>query len=304
MINEARERLGKSIADAVARLWNIEVSPELSTPDNLDFGDLSTNVAFQLAKVARKSPHDIAKELASNIDLPKGFSSVEPAGGGFLNFRYEDAFLQDLLAEIIAHPKQFGRLDMGTGQRIQIEFVSANPTGPLNVVSARAAAVGSALVNVLRHAGFDVTAEYYINDAGNQVRELALSFALRLLERMGFPIEFGADSYRGEYLKDEVAIFIDEKPELIRELHDRIERFSEGGFDPKKINAICEGSDAICDLIFGRIGGWILDRMIDGIRGTLNDFNAEFDSFFSEKKLRESGAVEETLDLLRDGGST
>ncbi len=320
VINEARKKLVEAIADAVRRTYKADLSPELSIPDNPDFGDISTNIAFHLAKIARKSPLDIATELASKVDLPEEFSSAEPAGG-FVNFRYADAFLQNLLAGIIARPQDFGRLEMGAGRKVQIEFVSANPTGPLNVVSARAAAVGSSLVNILRHAGFDASAEYYINDAGNQVRELGLSVALHVLKLCGLKIELSRDNYRGEYIEELARELLEMDEAKTREFLTKLSSiYANQVFDTALLKELSEIRDALekqgnCDLNVKDISidfrGFIaeaykfsLDRMIDGIRDALQNFNTKFDRFFRESELRESGKVEKLIDRLRVQGDT
>ena len=153
-MSDVRRQISQSISNAVANLWGLNVVPELSVPDDFDFGDLSTNVAFKLAKELRKPPKAIAGEIAEVIELPKEIRSAEPAGAGYINFSYSVSFLREILEQIIAHPKDFGRGEPKKYGKIQIEYVSANPTGPLNVVSARAAAVGSSLVSILRYAGY------------------------------------------------------------------------------------------------------------------------------------------------------
>ena len=184
MIVKTKTELSEAVSAAVAKLWGENVIPEFSVPDDFNFGDISTNLPFKLAKSLRKPPKAIAEELASLIELPDGICSAEPTGG-YINFRYDNSFLYDLLASIISHPSEFGRGARRKSGKIQIEYVSANPTGPLNIVSARAAAVGSSIVEIMRHAGYEVSGEYYINDGGNQIRMLEKSFIERIRQGAG-----------------------------------------------------------------------------------------------------------------------
>ncbi|HHS50053.1 MAG TPA: arginine--tRNA ligase [candidate division Zixibacteria bacterium] len=300
MILSARDELVAALIKTGRELWDIDVSPEIAIPENMDFGDLATNLPFQLARELRRSPAQIAGELSGALKLPASFKSAEPAGG-FINFKFSDEFLRVLLAEIIDKPADFGGMPPHGG-KVNIEFVSANPTGPLNVVSARAAAVGSALVNILRHAGRDTSSEYYLNDAGNQIRELAVSFVLRIIEQRGFAVEFGRDSYRGDYLADEAVLFADSNETAVEELFSQIGDFR-GTFSPEWAQDFFD-EDPKRKAIFNGLQSSILERMANSIRETLDGFRTSIDTFFRETALRESGEVAETIEFLRAKGLT
>ncbi len=304
MIFEARDELVKAIKEAAHSLWKIDVKPELTIPDNLQFGDLSSNLPFQLARELRRPPKEIASEIAGRIELPAAFSTVRPEGAGFLNFYYSDVFLREVLAQVAAEPRILGRIGSHKG-KYQIEYVSANPTGPLNVVSARAAAVGSSLVNILRFAGYDVRSEYYLNDAGNQIKELTVSFILRVLELKGFSIEFGMDGYRGDYLADEAVFFTDTEPEKTGQLFKLLSDNLGGTITSEWVTGFftITGNEEKKRL-FSALREWIVDRMIAGIRETLEAFGTNIDEYYRETRLRAGKKVDETLELLRKKGGT
>ena len=177
---------------------NVEVSP----PRDPAHGDLASNAALVLAKAARMKPRDIADSLAANLRGQPDIPSVEVAGAGFLNMRFAPAFWQAVVKAVLTQGGDYGRVDLGKGERINVEYVSANPTGPMHVGHCRGAVFGDALVKLLRFAGYDVTAEYYINDAGAQVDVVARSAYLRYREALGENIgAIPAGLYPGDYLK-------------------------------------------------------------------------------------------------------
>ncbi|RKZ31309.1 arginine--tRNA ligase [bacterium] len=278
------EKLEKAISSAVAELYNEAVEPEITISENFEFGDLTTNIAFKLASVVRKSPGEIATEVADRIDLPDGVECAEPTDSGYVNFRYSADFLRNLLAGIIAKPMDFGRSDIGKKTKIQIEYVSANPTGPLNVVSARAAAVGSSLVNILRYAGYDTNSEYYLNDAGNQIAMLGDSFIARIRQGAGLDWEIPPeDGYFGDYIADLAAVYSDKFPQKYKIL---VETWEKGEIPdtehPRK---------------------WIIGELIQQIKDDLEYINAGFDRFFSEAEFRKTGKIEKVLETLRENNT-
>jgi len=284
-MNDKKEKLCEAISLAVANLWGENVLPELDIPDDFDFGDLSSNLPFKLARIIRKSPREIAEGIAEVIDLPEGIESAEPAGAGYINFRYSRDYLHNLLAKIIAHPQDFGKGKPNNSGPIQIEYVSANPTGPLNVVSARAAAVGSSLINLMRHAGYDVSSEYYLNDAGNQILMLKDSFIARIRQGAGLDWEIPLeDGYYGEYLADLAAIYSDSFPAE----HAKIIEAWNIGETP--------------DISHPR--AWIVAALERGIRENLGEFNTHIDNYFSEAEFRSTGAVAKVIDRLKEQDDT
>ncbi len=248
---------------------------ELAVPRDPTHGDWTTNLALGLARAAKRPPRAIAEALAAAFPRdPAVFASVEVAGPGFVNFRYSAGFLAALPARILAEGDGYGRSALGTPEPTLVEYVSANPTGPLNVVNARAAAVGSTLVRLLEATGHRTEGEFYVNDAGRQVELLGESVAARFAERIGTPRAVPADGYQGEYLRDIAA----DLPEA-------------------EARAALARPDATA---------WFrdqaLERMIAAQREDLRAYGAEFARWFRESGLHLSGAVGETLRALEARG--
>ena len=268
-LSEALRKIGLWSEQRIARL-------ELAIPRDPAHGDWTTNLALLLAKDAGTSPRSLAESLVKAFPPdPERFASVEVAGPGFLNFRYAPAFLESLPARIVAAGEQFGRSASGAGMRILVEYVSANPTGPLNIVSARAAAVGATLVRLLDATGHEAAGEFYVNDAGTQVDLLGASVAARFAERIRVPRPFPADGYQGAYVAEIAAAL----PQA--EARAALERGDDGWFRDQA-----------------------LERMIAGQQRDLSDYGAEFAHWFRESALHRSGAVQETLAALEARGMT
>ncbi|MCX8034398.1 MAG: arginine--tRNA ligase, partial [Thermodesulfovibrio sp.] len=176
-------------------------SLELEIPKNESFGDLSTPLAMDLAKILKKPPKQIAELIVSNIEKDI-FEGIDIAGAGFINFRLKRDFILSKLTLLLEKGEDFFTLSIGKGKKIQIEFVSANPTGPLHLGHGRGAAVGQALANILREAGYNVSTEYYINDAGRQVELLGMSVYVALQRLTGKDIQMPDDCYKGEYINE------------------------------------------------------------------------------------------------------
>jgi arginyl-tRNA synthetase len=249
----------------------------LEKPRMKEHGDIAAPVALSLARVLKKNPIEIAERIASELSFPQGeVASIEVAKPGYINLHVAPERLVENLKEIMAEGDRFGSSEVGGGTKGQIEYVSANPTGPLVVVSARAAAVGSVLVNLLRFVGFDVDSEYYVNDHGNQVRSLGESLRHRVRERAG-TIEPGAEpgAYPGEYLK-EVAEGVS-KEQMKR-------------WDAK--------DDPVVE--YGRFA---TDWLLRSIEDDLGLFGVSFDRFFRESELHPDG-VEEARRITEDKGYT
>ena len=198
-----REDIAIAIAAAASRFAGKKIEGvELSFTDNMDFGDFTTNLPFVLASEAGRAPREIASLIANELVKETLQGDIEVAGAGYLNIRLHPDILSRFITDIAGDVATFSALKIGNSLKTQLEFVSANPTGPLNIVSGRAAAVGSALANIMRRAGYDVETEYYLNDAGVQIELLGKSFLARLKELDGGKCEIPEEGYHGEYLAD------------------------------------------------------------------------------------------------------
>jgi len=251
----------------------------LEVPKDKAHGDLATNAAMQLTRIAKRNPRQIAEAIIEHLDHDKaGIVKAEIAGPGFINFTLSKSYLFPIIEQVYRQGEDYGRTDKGTGQKIQMEFVSANPTGSLHLGHARGAAVGDALCNVLDFAGYKVTREYYINDAGNQVVNLCKSIEARYLQELGQDAEMPEDGYYGEDIKGFAK-------ELVAEQGDALMSMS-----PEERTQ------------FLRKYG--LNKELDKIKRDLGRFRVSFDEWFSETSLYADGQVEAALSELRSKGMT
>ncbi|MBT2681809.1 arginine--tRNA ligase [Bacillus sp. ISL-35] len=249
----------------------------LETPKEKAHGDYSTNMAMQLARVAKKAPRQIAEQLIENFDKNKAsIEKIEIAGPGFINFYMDNSYLTDLIPAILEAGDNYGESKVGNGQKIQIEFVSANPTGDLHLGHARGAAVGDSLCNVLAKAGYDVSREYYINDAGNQINNLALSVEARYFQALGMDKPMPEDGYHG-------ADIIGIGQTLAEEYGDKYVKVS----DQERFDAFRE---------YG------LKYEMEKLKQDLENFRVKFDVWYSETSLYQNGKIDVALDALRENG--
>jgi arginyl-tRNA synthetase len=254
------------------RGWPIE-AVSLSRPKQESFGDYATPAAMSLARTLKKAPAAIAEEIVSALDYDRHLiEEIRIDGPGFINFRLGPAYWQSVLAEILRARESYGRSQTGAGRKINMEFVSANPTGPLNIVSARAATIGDVLVNLFHATGAEAAREYYINDAGQRVRMLGYSVSSRYMALFGIDEAFPEDGYHGEYIKDLAAALRDE-------FGDRFVML-----------ALEERCDQLTQLA--------LERMIRAQKEILEKFRVQYDLWFSEQSLLDSDRQQEVLDLL------
>ncbi|RMG71095.1 MAG: arginine--tRNA ligase [Nitrospirae bacterium] len=269
---DVREHINEAL-----RTLGIEIPfVELEVPRVENHGDISTPVAMALARSLKKPPRQIAEQIKGQLESSGIFSSIEIAGPGFINMRFKTDFLHSSLKELLRSPEAFLRKDLGRGKRVQVEFVSANPTGPLHLGHGRGAAFGAALSNLLERAGFQVEREFYINDAGRQVTLLAESILARYKELKGIEYPFPEDGYRGDYI-------VELAKELIKDSGDR---YLDSGFE--------EAEEEL--KAFG------IKRMLELIRADLEDFGVLFDRWQSEKALYDEGLVKRCLDELTSKG--
>ncbi len=250
---------------------------EVDAPKQADHGDLATNLALILAKQARMPPRKVAEILVSRLKAPADMlQKMEIAGPGFINFFIADAFWYRVVPEIHDLGPAYGDSGLGAGQKVQVEFVSANPTGPLHIGHGRGAALGDALANLLSATGHQVVREYYINDVGNQILTLGKSLYFRLRELRGEVIEFPEDGYQGVYMKELAGNYL-----------------AQG----KAVPPAPPHEDDLLEL--GRYAG---DAILEEIKKDLNDFGVHFDNWFSETDLFRRGLVDESLRLLKERG--
>ncbi len=282
-MEELKHILGGVLADAVDRASREQGWPPVSMPEiaweyppEPTFGDLSTTLSFALAKQVRRSPRDVATAIQRAVHPdPALVEKIEVAGPGYLNIFVANGWWHAVIREILEAGAAYGRATVGQDQRVQVEFVSANPTGPLHVGHGRGAALGDAIANLLRAAGYRVEREYYINDAGSQMRLLGESVWARHLEACGRPVQFPENGYHGEYIRELAAQVAAAVPGL-------------AGLEADQAISTC--TERASRILLGEI------------EADLSAFGVVFDSWVSERSLYESGEVEAVLATLRAGG--
>lgn len=249
----------------------------LEEPREKQHGDFATNLAMVLTKQARKPPREIANILIKHLDTAGTWvTACEIAGPGFINFRLDPTWLTGVIPEVLTMEKDYGKVNVGQGKKVQVEFVSANPTGLLHMGNARGAALGDSLASLLAMAGYEVSREFYINDAGNQIHNFALSLEARYLQQYGQDVPFPEGGYHGEDLVDTVKgliakvgeKYLNVEPDLRREFLVR----------------------------------YALDEKLANIRETLTDMGVQYDVWFSEQSLHDSGAVKAAMEELEKKG--
>ncbi len=269
----------KALRDALSAIGADASGPiEIQIPKDETHGDLASPIAMGLAKELRKSPRAIAEDIAAHISerAADTFTRVEVAGPGFLNFTFSPDFLHKGALGILNKGKEHFSSDVGAGTRVQVEFVSANPTGPLHLGHGRGAALGCALSNLLEAAGYEVVREYYVNDAGRQVSLLGQSVFARYQELLGNSYPIPEDGYKGDYISDAAQSILDK----------------EG--DKHKGSSFEDASSFFIDTSLG--------LMLDVIKEDLADFGVSFDSWQSERALHDEGAVKHAIDFLAGKG--
>lgn len=251
----------------------------IEKPANKDNGDYSTNVAMAGARAFKKAPRMIADAIASCIDLDgTAFDRVEIAGPGFMNFFLSQQFYSDVLKDVFACGKDYGKSDYGQGKRVLVEFVSANPTGPMHIGNARGGAIGDCLASVLDWAGFSVNREFYVNDAGNQIEKFATSLEVRYLQHYDSSIELPEDAYHGQDIVEHAENFIKE-------------------YGDKYVNADSkERRKALVD--------FALPKNIAGLERDLGRYRITYDKWFRESTLHNDGSVQRVIDALKEKGVT
>lgn len=245
---------------------------QIEKPNQPEHGDAASNIAMNLASVLKMNPRKIAEQIVNGLDYDeRKIKFVEIAGPGFINFSYAENYLFDELEEILKKGSEFGKSDSLNNQRILVEFVSANPTGPLTVGHGRNAVLGDTIANLLEWTGADVDREYYFNNAGRQMRMLGESVRARYLQLLGHDIEMPEDGYKGEYIKNIAQILIEEHGKDLVDV-DQIDPFKDKGEQ----------------LIF------------EDIQATLQRMNIEMDLFFNEQEVYDDGSIDKIVKALRE----
>ncbi len=269
-----KQAINDAVTDSYNTIASREGYPPLDSPLEIiipkqrGFGDFSCNVAMILAKKLKQNPRDIAAKLCSELKNQPLLSDISVAGPGFINMTVDPLKWIDALGAILIKDKSYGALDVGKGRSVMVEFVSANPTGPLHIGHGRGAAVGDCIARILRKAGYDVHSEYYLNDVGLQMDNLGMSAISRARELSG--LSFEEQAYKGDYIKEIAGDFLKE--------------YGEG---------VLENSD-----LLATARKFTAETILEGIRNDLGDFRVFFNEWFSEATLHEEGEVDKTIDSL------
>ena len=253
----------------------------IEVPREKGHGDFSTNIAMQAAKQVKRAPRQVAETIIKNIEVEGTYiQKVECAGPGFINFFLNDSWLYDALQVVEREKEHYGKINIGNNRKVMVEFVSANPTGPLHMGNARGGALGDCIASVLQAAGYDVTREFYINDAGNQIEKFGISLEARYIQLIKGEdaIEFPEDGYQGEDIIDHMKDYVAENGD-------------------KLINTESEERRKI-------LVDYALPRNLDRIRRGLESYGIKYDVWFSEQSLYDSGELKDTLKLLEEKGLT
>jgi len=270
-------------------------------------GDFACNIAMRLAKPAKRKPRDIAELIIAKMPVSEMVKSVDIAGPGFINFTLADTAFFSVIKNINQKAEVFGNSSVGENKKVQVEFVSANPTGPLHVGHGRGAAYGAVVANLLKAVGYQVSKEYYVNDAGRQMDILGTSVWLRYLEHCGEKIVFPSNGYKGDYIMDIAAmIFKDHGEDFRKPFSDVIENIpadeeQDGGDKEAHVDGlISKAKSLLGHANYRTVFGVGLNSILTDIREDLAEFGVTFDEWFSERSLLENGAIEKALNKLKE----
>lgn len=278
IVQQQKETLIEEIKQAILKAELVTEVPEIKIeiPKDTKNGDYATNIAMVLTKLAKKNPREIAQAIVDHLDVKKAnVTKIDIAGPGFINFYMDNAYLTGIITEALNKKDNFGKAEQPKNEKILVEYVSANPTGSLHIGHARNAAVGDTLCNVLSAAGYDVLREYYINDAGKQIENLAYSIEARYFQALGQEMALPEDGYHGKDIIEIGKKLAAEHPE-----------YKDADKD-ERIKA------------FRKLG---LDYEMDKLKKDLTEFNVHFDNWFSETSLYENKEIDKALDKMRENG--
>lgn len=302
-----QQLLAQAAASALPEI-NTSQEPHVERTRDTSHGDFASNIAMTLTRAAKRPPREIAQAIVDALPVDRRIEKVEIAGPGFINFFLSGGAFRAIIPEILDAGDAYGHSDIGAGERVLVEFVSANPTGPLHVGHGRGAAYGDCVARLLNAAGYDVAREYYVNDAGRQMDILALSLYLRYLEADGRELRYPENAYRGDYVKESAqrlrasagtkylqpisALFADIAPDA-----------EQGGDKDAHVDALIErsrsllGRDSFLELL-----QFILDEQLADIEDDLSNFGVHYDRWFSERSLVTDDTVNAAIQRLDDGG--
>lgn len=278
IVQQQKETLIEEIKKAILKAELVTEVPEIKIeiPKDTKNGDYASNIAMVLTKLAKKNPREIAQAIVDNLDIKKAdVTKIDIAGPGFINFYMDNTYLTGIITEALNKKENFGKAEQPKNEKILVEYVSANPTGSLHIGHARNAAVGDTLCNVLSSAGYEVLREYYINDAGKQIENLAYSIEARYFQALGQDMELPEDGYHGKDIIEIGKKLAEEHPEY--KDADNAERIKS----------------------FRKLG---LDYEMDKLKKDLTEFNVHFDNWFSETSLYENKEIDKALDKMREIG--
>ncbi len=309
-----KHHLQQLISSAITALQQDNMLPaettfaiQIENSRDTSHGDFACNIALMLAKAARRKPRELAEDLVKALPSSELVEKVEIAGPGFINFFMTAAAFQNVVRDIMAAGEAYGHSTVGNDKRVQVEFVSANPTGPLHVGHGRGAAYGAAVADLLAAAGFQVHREYYVNDAGRQMNILATSVWLRYLERCGEQFTFPCNGYKGDYIyaiADQLKQkYGDNFCRSAATLFDNIPADEpDGGDKEQHIDALITRSQELLGEDYEQVFQTALTHIVDDIREDLEQFGVVYEEWFSERSLTASGTVEKVIDRLRKSG--
>lgn len=309
-----KQTLQQHITSALQQLldndeYQFELPSEVSVERTRDksHGDYATNVALVLNKQAKCPPRDLAEKIVSALPQSNIIEKCEIAGPGFINFTLSEASKQAIVDTILQTGDTFGHSEIGGGKKVQLEYVSANPTGPLHVGHGRGAAYGATVANLMKASGFEVQSEYYVNDAGRQMDILATSIWMRYLDLCGFEIKFPSNGYQGDYVWDIAATLHRDNQDNFAHPLDAImldipADEPDGGDKEIHVDALIVRAKGLLGDHYRTVFDAGLNTILEDIRSDLEAFGVKFDRWYSERSLVESGAVERASETLQNAG--
>lgn len=300
----------RTLLSSLLRVALAQVAPSatativLDRPKQAQHGDFACNIALQLAKELRGNPRAIAQQILAALPASPDIDKAEIAGAGFINLFLSQSYKQQVARRVLDAGERYGRSELGNGRKVQIEFVSANPTGPLHVGHGRGAAYGASVASILEAAGFDVTREYYVNDAGRQMDILALSTWLRYLEQGGEPVQFPGNAYQGDYVRAMAGQLRQAQGERFQHSWAAASAgAADAESDPEaRLDDLIANAKRLLGDDYNPVHSHALKQQLDDCREDLEEFGVTFDQWFSERSLYDSGQLERAMRELESRG--